>query len=42
MSRRWLRVLRTPIGITAVIVALVVVLPPAAVAGLRLIRPTVD
>lgn len=32
----------TPIGIAAVIVALVVLLPPAAVAGLRLIRPTVD
>lgn len=32
----------TPIGITAIIVAVVVLLPPLAVSALRLIRPSVD
>lgn len=32
----------TPIAITAIIVALVVLLPPAIVSGLRLIRPSID
>lgn len=32
----------TPIAIAAVIVALVVLLPPLAVSGLRLIRPSID
>jgi hypothetical protein len=32
----------TPIAIAAIVVALVVLLPPAAVSGLRLIRPSID
>lgn len=32
----------TPIAVTAVIVALAVLLPPLAVSGLRLIRPSID
>lgn len=32
----------TPIAIAAIIVALIVLLPPAVVSGLRLIRPSVD
>ncbi len=32
----------TPIAIVAIVVALLVLLPPAAISGLRLIRPSVD
>ncbi|RWR21999.1 tryptophan-rich sensory protein [Microbacterium enclense] len=32
----------TPIAVTAIIVAVVVLLPPAVVSGLRLIRPSID
>lgn len=32
----------TPIGVTAIIVAVVVLLPPVIVSGLRLLRPSID
>jgi len=31
-----------PIGVTAIIVALIVLLPPVAISGLRLVRPSID